>query len=101
MSLPIFQTASKDLSLLQTNWAQQLNPVIQLPINSGSILQNVVLSSGLNVVNHKLGRKLQGWFIVRQNAAGSFYDSQDINPYPDLTLFLNSSATVTVHLFVF
>lgn len=101
MSLPIFQTASKDLSLLQTNWAQQLNPVIQLPINSGSILQNILLSTGLNVVNHKLGRKLQGWFIVRQNAVANVYDSQDVNPYPDLTLFLNSSADVMINLFVF
>lgn len=101
MSLPIFQTSSKDLSLLQTNWAMQINPVLQIPLNSGMILQNVSLVSGSNTINHKLGKKLQGWFIVRQRAAAEVYDLQDSNLYPELTLILNSNASVNVNLFVF
>lgn len=101
MKLPIYQTASKDLLLLQTNWSSAINPVISLPINQGSILKNVALIMGNNVVNHLLSRNLQGWFIVRQRGPGEVYDTQDSNPNPSLTLFLNSSLAVNIDLFVF
>jgi hypothetical protein len=101
MSLPIFQNGDRDLQLLQTSWAQQLNPVIELPTNKGHILKEITLSIGPNSINHLLGRKLQGWYIVRQRAASSLYDLQDSNQIPSFTLILNSSAAVTVDIFVF
>lgn len=101
MALPIFQTDSKDLSLLQTGWAQQLNPVISLPTNQGQILRDISLVSGLNQVSHRLGRKLQGWFLVRQRSLASVYDQQDAESNPALFLALVSSASVSVDIFVF
>lgn len=99
--LPIFQTSSKELNMLQTNWASQLNPMLSNPAAQSILLKNIPLASGLTVVNHKLGRVLQGWKIVRQRASASIYDTQDSNQNPELTLFLNSSANVTVDLEVF
>jgi len=87
--------------LLQTNWAQQLNPIIQDPMSNNVILKNVVLTTGLNVINHKLGRNLQGWVLVRQRASASIFDAQDSNPNTALTLYLNSNANVTVDIMVF
>mgnify|MGYP001481484389 CR=1 FL=1 len=87
--------------MLQTSWAAQLDPLLINPLNKISVLQGVQLSSGLNQVNHLLGRKLQGWFIVRQRSAATFFDSQDSNPQPQLTLALNASASVSVDLGVF
>lgn len=101
MTLPIYQTDSKDLNLLQTNWSTQINPVLSLPINSGLFLKGISLVSGSNTINHRLGRKLQGWFITRKRASASIYDLQDSNPRPELTLVLNSSGTVSIDLFVF
>lgn len=101
MSLPIFISTSRELSSLQTNWAQILNPVIDLPINSGLIRKNISLASGDNTINHLLGRKLQGWFIVRQRASATFFDKQDTNNSPSLTLVLNASGAVSVDIFVF
>ncbi len=101
MSLPIFKTEDKDLMMLQTKWSSQINPVINSPTNNGSILQNVTLSTGANIINHLLGRKLQGWQIIRQRASASIYDTQDTNQMPTLTLLLTSSATVVVDLYVF
>lgn len=101
MTLPIFQTDSKDLLLIQTNWSSQINPVLSLPINQGIILKSIVLTTGENTINHKLGRPLQGWFLVRQRALASIYDKQDTNTYPQLSLILQSNANVTVDLFVF
>lgn len=101
MSLTKFYTTDKDLSLLQTSWASDINPVLNAPLNNGHILSGVVLSSGTNSVNHLLARKLLGWFIVRQRSAASIYDNQDSNSNPTQTLTLVSSAGVTVDLFVF
>ena len=101
MALPIFQTTDKTLSLMQTNWATQINPVLALPINSGNLLQNISLTAGSNVVNHLLSRKLQGWFLVRKRGSSDIYDTQDTNSTQALTLNLQSSAAVSVDIYVF
>ena len=99
--LPIFKSDDQQAMLMQTSWSKELNPLIALPTNQGSILQNVSLSTGSNTINHKLGRKLQGWWLVRKRAAASVYDTQDSNQMPSLTLLLTSSADVVVDIFVF
>lgn len=101
MALPRFQTDDQALALLQTSWATELNPLLANVLSNGSLLKRVVLTSGANVVNHKLGRKLQGWFITRKNASADIYDTQDTNATPALTLTLNCSAAVTVDIYVF
>lgn len=87
--------------LAQDQWAQQLNPLLANPLNNGSILKNVSLINGTTVVNHMLGRPLQGWKIIRQRAAASIYDVQDSNQMPESTLLLVSDAAVVVNLEVF
>ena len=89
------------LELMQTTWAQQLNPIIANPVLQNNILKNISLSAGDNVINHKLGRKLQGWRFTRVRAAATTYDKQDSNKTPELTLVLNSSADVVVDIEVF
>lgn len=101
MSLPIFQTALKDLSLMETSWASQLNPLLANAMNNSLILKSISLATGANVINHTLGRKLQGWIIVRQRASAAVYDTQDSNQTPNLTLQLTASAPVVVDLAVF
>lgn len=86
---------------MQTAWASQLNPVISNPSSQSLILQSVSLASGDNTINHLLGRKLQGWKIVRQRAAATFFDKQDSNSAPQLTLALNASGAVVVDIEVF
>lgn len=101
MALPKFQSDDQSLMLLQTTWSAQLDPALQNPLMQGKLLKSVSLTSGDNIVNHLLGRKLQGWFIVRQRAAGTVYDKQDSNQIPNLTLLLNASTALVVDLFVF
>lgn len=99
--LPKFGTADQALSQLQSTWAAALDPLLKLPIANSLILKNIVLSSGSNTINHKLGRNLMGWTIVRQRAGATIYDTQDTSPTPALTLTLVSSAPVSVDLLVF
>ena len=90
------------LDQLQTKWPAILNPIIKNPSNNASILQNVSLIGGTNVINHKLGAKLQGWSVIRmRGVAASIYDLQDANQTPQLTLVLVSSTPVIVDLSVF
>lgn len=101
MSLAQFQSDDRVFQLMQNSWATAINPIINNPANKSQILQNVELINGSNVINHKLGRKLQGWKIVRQRSAASIYDNQDTNSMPQLTLILVSDAQVSVDIEVF
>lgn len=100
--LPIFNTQIKELSLLQTQWASEINPVLAQPLNSGLVLENITLVSGSNTINHKLGRKLQGWIVSRmKNGFVQLYDLQNTNQMSDKTLVLNSSGAGLIDLIVF
>lgn len=101
MALPIYKSDDQSLSLMQTSWATQLNPILTNPIANGLLLKNVVLASGDNTISHTLGRKLQGWIVTRLRASATIYDKQDTNRFPELTLVLNASGAVTVDLYVF
>lgn len=79
-------------------WAQTLNPIVGNPILSGKTLTKIQLINGTTIINHGLGRLMQGWFITDQNALASIYRSTPLN---DSTLTLTSSAIVTVNLWVF
>lgn len=82
-------------------WAAQINPFLSNPALNCVLLKNVSLTTGANIINHRLGRALQGWYPVRIRAAATFFDTQDTNQTPTLTLNLNSSAAVVVDLVVF
>ena len=81
-----------------TRWKSLIDPILKNPLNSVSILEDVSLKIGDNVINHRLGRKLRGWVLLDVNAATTIYRSA---PFNDLTLTLNSSAVATISLGVF
>jgi len=97
-----------------TNWSGTLNPLLANLLTQGQLLQSVPLVSGSNPVNHKLQRKLIGWYVTRRRqfkvtgtpTAYDIYDTQDSNQTPELTLTLTSSQgtstnPVLVDLWVF
>lgn len=105
MVLPKFdkiQTKDPAVNLVLDSLEKTLNPVFNNPLLSGQVIKNVALEIGANTINHRLGRKLEGWFITRQrDVASAFYDTQDTNPLPNLTLQINSSAAVVVDIYCF
>jgi len=96
-SLPLTIPASPQ----DTRWKALLDPVIANPLQAGQLLTGIKLTSGVNVVNHGLGRQLQGYFVVLNSASATFYDNQSTNSKPTLTLILVASANTTVSLYVF
>lgn len=99
MQLPYIQSAVDALNQMQTKWRSILNPLLALP--QPIILKNVALINGTTVINHQLGRTLQGWNPVRVRASATIYDTQDSNQTPQVTLVLVSNAAVVVDLEVF
>lgn len=89
------------LDQMQVKWAADINPVLINPLVAGRLIQDTDLIIGNNIINHKLGRKLQGWFLVGINGAAQIYDNQATNQMTDLTLSLTSDANVKVALWVF
>lgn len=100
-ALPRTQSPDRLFNQFQSDLQKAIGPVFNCPLLYGTALTGVVLAIGANTIPHKLNRTLQGWFPIRMRAATSLYDSQDTNPDPTQTLVLNSSAVVTVDLWVF
>jgi len=102
MSLPITQVGGgQALQSLLSQWKSQLDPVANNVIVSGAILTNVKLVNGTNTFNHLLSRIQQGYSVVDQPGAGTFYRSQ---PFNATTLTLTASGitgTLTISLLVF
>jgi hypothetical protein len=85
-------------TLAQTQWPAQINPVLASPLVAGSLLTGIQLNAGTTVINHLLGRQMQGWLISDINGSAEIYRSAPLN---SLTLTLTSSAEVEVSLWVF
>lgn len=83
---------------MENTWATVIDPVLSFPPNQGLILTGIKLIAGINVINHKLGRLLQGYVITDQDAQSSIYKSQ---PFNKLTLTLTSTGACTIRLWVF
>ncbi len=86
---------------MQSLWAAIIDPVVGRAQNQSIILDAIPLAIGDNVISHTLNRNLQGWSVVRINAAAALYDKQATNNSADRNLIINSSAVCVVSLEVF
>lgn len=87
-----------NLNDMQNKWSTIIEPIIAKSLLKGQLLTQINLINGSTVINHKLQRQMQGWFIVDQDSAASIYRSQPLNT---LTLTLTSDAATTISLWVF
>lgn len=100
-SLPLVQTDDRNINQIQRYTKTALDPLLKNPVLNGNLLTSVSLSSGSNTISHGLNRNLQGWIMVRVRSSATFYDTQDSNPSPNLTLTLVASANVVCDIYVF
>jgi hypothetical protein len=97
--LPDIHSATcPDLNNLSTHWRSMLNPALAQPMLGVNIIPNIQLAVGPNVINHKLGQQMQGWFVTDIQGMATIYRSAPMN---STTLTLTSSAAVTINLGVF
>jgi hypothetical protein len=91
------RTASKELERVQSAISDSLNPLARKALVDGIYLEDIALSSGANVVSHKLGRDLRGYIVCRRSNASTIYDTAADRT----TLSLTTSGAITVSLWVF
>ena len=90
------------INTLQGNIEDSLTTLLNKTQNDSTLLSNLSLIAGQNnVINHTLNRDLTGWKIIRIRGQATVWDTQDINTSTNLTLWLHTSANVTVDLEVF
>lgn len=87
------------LNRVQDNVVEGFKVLEKFPFLNGILLENVVLSTGDNEMSHRLGKAPKGVIVVKSTGATSIYlkDSK----IADRLMIVNSSADVTVNLFVF
>ena len=96
--LPLIKSQYMDLELIQSKWKSQLDPILANRLTQGNLISSIALKSGDNVINHLLGRMMQGWLLVDQDKGVTIYRSAPLNGQ---TLTLNASGTVNISLWVF
>lgn len=100
MQLPLIKSTIKELQSLITQWKGILDPALANPLLTANQLDGIILSSGSNTINHKLGRTPQGYIITGMSQAfAQIYSSPSSNP--TLTLVLNSSGSTVINLMVY
>lgn len=87
--------------MAQTQWPQQIDPVLSNPLVNGRLITGQKLINGTTSVNHGLGRNIQGWFIVDLDTGLTHMPYRTASVTPDVTLNLVSNAACTVSLWVF
>lgn len=97
-TIALVQTTERTINQLQLNIKQAVEPVLKNPLVQGQFLNGQALVIGSNVINHGLGRTMQGWMVTDVNAAANIYRSAALN---DKTLTLTSDVAVTVNIYIF
>ncbi len=95
-------TDNSDLQKVQNNVQAAIEPLIASAIGDGQLLTGVVLVAGTpSMVAHQLGRDILGWIVVGTNAQADVWDEQALNTFKSRFVRLQTSADVTVNLWVF
>jgi len=84
---------------VQSNISTAFNPLTDIPLLNGRLIEDVALTTSETKVEHKLGRAYRGWIIVDKNAAQDVYVSSET--LTQRFLSLTAAGTVTVSLWVF
>ncbi len=91
---------SVDLKHVQDAVAQVFNQILQKQIIDGLYLENITITTGTAYsLSHGLGYDPRGWIVAKKNAEADVW--QTVSNTPQATMILNSSADVTISLWVF
>jgi hypothetical protein len=95
MSLP----QKLPLELMQTVWAQQLNPLIANVLTQGVAITGIKLAATTPlVIPTTLSRMQQGWIITDINANAVVWRTA---PFNSQNITLEASAAATISIWVF
>lgn len=108
-SMKLVQTLDRNVNQLQKNIIEVLNPLLNNPILSGQIINNISLkkldpttsAQYINKVPIGINRPLQGWLIIGNNTNCTIWDDQINNMTKSQNLWLFCSSDCLINLYVF
>ncbi len=89
------------LNRIQAEIQARLNPVLTCPLLNGVLVSADLLAAGVNSVAHGLGRAPQGWILVSPGANAVVWGDVVPAAKAKQILLLNTTADVSVKLWVF
>jgi len=95
-------TEDENIESIQNSLENTFRSIESCPLLDGHLLEGVSIATGVNTIDHKLGRPIRGWIVTRCNA-GLYLPSthQDGNAHADETLILQFSQAATADIWVF
>ena len=94
--------ADVDVTLSQDRMQEVTDFIEKSLIVDGVLLKDIALKTGqTNEVPHPLNRPPNGCIVVNKVGSSFISTSSDVNKNPKTTLLLNTTANVTVSLWVF
>jgi len=100
-ALKTIQPKEYELDVVQRNVKEFAGQLEKNVILDGVLIEDIdLVSASSNTVNHKLGRKIKGWFITRIDANANVWENST-QPLPKSTIVLDTSANCKVSLYVF
>ena len=90
-------TGTTENARQQTAIEQAVAPAIRAELLDGRLIDNVSLSVGTNLIEHKLARVPRGYIIVFKNAAAEIYNAEATNLH--LPLISNLACTISIWIF--
>lgn len=96
------RTTNNEVRQLQDATAAVFRTMSDREILDGQLLRDISLVAlAVTRLDHKLGRDLIGWSVVRKSATCDIWDGQADNISPGRSLLITASQDVTISLWVF
>ena len=85
--------------LANPKWAASLNPLLANTLIQGSQIDGIILAAGVaKAINHNLGQRPNGWFVVDNVANSNIWRTQ---AFTTTVLTLQASANTTISIWVY
>ena len=91
-----------ELNQVQDSIEQTFKSVLSVPLLNGVLIRSINLTSGTtNRIEHKLGRNLIGYLVLRKDAPATIYDTKSSAVSDKDFLLLSTTQNTTIDIWVF
>lgn len=94
-------TDDQEVTRLQSHLKTVLNPLLELPISDGVLIKDLTINTADTLIEHKLGRRPEGFLITRLKSNSVIYESATANNEATRLIILIASATATADIYFF
>ena len=91
----------QEVTRLQSHLKTVLNPLLELPISDGVLIKDLTVNTTDTLIEHKLGRKPEGFLITGLKSNSVIYESATANNAAARLIILIASATATADIYFF